>query len=301
MSATARPRPMAVSKSRRGGEESPIVRHALIGLAVLFLGVFIAFPLVNVLVQAFELGIGPYFGFIWHKDSLAAIYLTAGVALSSVFLNLLFGLAAAWCIAKFQFPGKTVLLTLIDLPFSISPVVAGLLYVNLFGRQGYWGPWLLDHGIQIVFAWPGMILATTFVTFPFIARELIPVLESQGSEQEQAALSLGATGWQTYWRVTIPSMKWGLLYGIMLCNARAMGEYGAVSVVSSAITGETDTVPLRVVKLHLGFSHSEHAASFAVASLLAFLALLTLALKTWMEHRQKRDFELSVRMDSHEH
>jgi len=263
----------------------------LIGVAMLFLAIFLVLPLVNVFVQAFGEGLGAYFQALGHPDTRAAILLTFVVAVCSVGLNLLFGLTASWCIAKFQFPGRTLLLTLIDLPFSVSPVVAGLLYIVLFGRQGILGPWLDEHDIHIVFALPGIVLATIFVTFPFVARELIPLLESQGTEQEQAALALGATGWQTYWRVTLPSVKWGLLYGVMLCNARAMGEFGAVSVVSSGITGQTDTIPLRVVKLDMGIA--DHAAAFAVASLLAFLALVTLVLKTWLERRQNRELTLA--------
>jgi sulfate transport system permease protein len=199
-------------------------------------------------------------------------------------LNIVFGLAASWLIAKFDFRGKALLITLIDLPFSVSPVVAGLMLVVLFGAQGYFGRWLIDRDLQILFAWPGIVLATVFVTFPFVARELIPVMQAQGSEQEQAALTLGATGWQTFWRVTLPSVKWGLLYGVILCNARAMGEFGAVSVVSGQITGQTDTLPLRVDKLYQQY---DAPGAFAVASLLAVLALLTLVLKTWLEWRQE--------------
>ena len=291
MSAIVRSRPALVSKSRRGSDESPWARRMLIGVAMLFLAIFLVLPLVNVFVQAFGEGLGAYFQALGHPDTRAAIFLTFVVAVCSVGLNLLFGLTASWCIAKFQFPGRTLLLTLIDLPFSVSPVVAGLLYIVLFGRQGILGPWLDEHDIHIVFALPGIVLATIFVTFPFVARELIPLLESQGTEQEQAALALGATGWQTYWRVTLPSVKWGLLYGVMLCNARAMGEFGAVSVVSSGITGQTDTIPLRVVKLDMGIA--DHAAAFAVASLLAFLALVTLVLKTWLERRQNRELILA--------
>ncbi len=298
MSAIARSRMASISKSRRGSDESPWARRSLIGIAMLFLAVFLVLPLVNVFVQAFGEGVGAYFKALGHPDTRAAVLLTLVVALCSVGLNLLFGLVASWCIAKFQFTGRTVLLTLIDLPFSVSPVVAGLLYIVLFGQQGILGPWLDDHDIHIVFALPGIILATIFVTFPFVARELIPLLEAQGTEQEQAALALGATGWQTYWRVTLPSVKWGLLYGVMLCNARAMGEFGAVSVVSSGITGRTDTIPLRVVKLDMGIA--DHAAAFAVASLLAFLALITLVLKTWLERRQTRELVLAS-SNSNEH
>src|SRR6266571_6074101 len=239
----------------------------------------------------------------WPKDGLftcnrcsiptpAAIRLTLLVAGISVPLNVLFGLAAAWAIAKFEFRGKSVLITLIDLPFSVSPVVAGLMFVVLFGLQGFFGKWLDAHEVKIIFAVPGIVLATVFITFPFVARELIPVMAATGTEQEQAALSLGANGWQTFWHVTLPSVKWGLIYGIILCNARAMGEFGAVSVVSGHITGQTDTMPLRVEKLYNDY---HGAAAFAVASLLALLALLTLGIKTFLEWRQARAYELAQR------
>jgi sulfate transport system permease protein len=218
--------------------------------------------------------------------------LTLIVAAISVPLNVVFGLAAAWAIAKFEFAGKSFLTTLIDLPFSVSPVVAGLMYVLLFGLQGEFGQWLSEHDIKIIFAVPGIVLATIFVTFPFVARELIPVMQATGSEQEQAALTLGAGGWQTFWRVTLPSVKWGLLYGVILCNARAMGEFGAVSVVSGHITGQTDTMPLRVEKL---YNEYNSAAAFAVASLLALLALVTLGIKTLLEWKQARAFEEAER------
>jgi sulfate/thiosulfate transport system permease protein len=210
-------------------------------------------------------------------------------------LNLVFGLAAAWAIAKFNFKGKTILVSLIDLPFAISPVVAGLLFVVLFGRQGFLGEWLDTRNIQIIFAVPGMVLATIFITFPFVARELIPVMQATGTEQEQAALTLGAGGWKTFWYVTLPSVRWGLLYGIILCNARAMGEFGAVSVVSGHITGQTDTMPLRVEKLYQSASSAAMTSAFAVASLLALLALLTLAIKTFLEWKTQREFELAQR------
>jgi sulfate transport system permease protein len=221
---------------------------------------------------------------------MSAIKLTLLVAVICVPANVVFGLAASWTIAKFDFPGKALLITIIDLPFAISPVVAGLMFVLLFGRQGYFGAWLDDHDIQIIFAVPGIVLATTFITFPFVARELIPVMQSTGSEQEQAALTLGANGWQTFWHVTLPSVKWGLLYGVILCNARAMGEFGAVSVVSGHITGQTDTLPLRVEKLYHGASAASATAAFAVASLLAILALLTLLVKSALEWKAERDF-----------
>jgi len=227
-----------------------------------------------------------------EPDSWSAIRLTLMVAAISVPLNLLFGVAAAWAIAKFEFRGKSLLITLIDLPFSVSPVVAGLMFILLFGLQGYFGKWLDAHDLKIIFAVPGIVLATVFVTFPFVARELIPVMQATGSEQEQAALTLGANAWQTFWHVTLPSVKWGLIYGIILCNARAMGEFGAVSVVSGHITGQTDTMPLRVEKLYNDY-HS--AAAFAAASLLALLALLTLGIKTFLEWRQARAYELAQR------
>lgn len=273
-------------KSQRGSEESPLVKWLLVGLAGLFAGVFLLLPLINVFAQALSKGLPHYWASLVHPDSLSAIRLTLLVAAISVPLNVVFGLAAAWAIAKFEFRGKTLLITLIDLPFSVSPVVAGLVFVVLFGMQGYFGEWLLDRDIRIIFAVPGIALATVFITFPFVARELIPIMQAQGSDQEQAALTLGATGWQTFWHVTLPSVKWGLLYGIILCNSRAMGEFGAVSVVSGHITGQTDTMPLRVEKLNNEF---QGPAAFAVASLLALLALLTLCLKTYLEWKQHRE------------
>jgi len=275
-------------QSRRGTEESPLVKWALITVAMSFCGVFLFVPLVNVFVQALAKGVGYYWHSLANPDSWAAIRLTLMVAAISVPLNVVFGLAAAWAIAKFEFKGKSLLITLIDLPFSVSPVVAGLMFVVLFGLQGYFGRWLNEHEIRIIFAVPGIVLATVFVTFPFVARELIPVMQATGSEQEQAAMMLGASGWQTFWHVTLPSVKWGLLYGVILCNARAMGEFGAVSVVSGHITGLTDTMPLRVEKL---YNEYDAPASFALASLLALLALLTLAVKTLMEWRQARQYE----------
>jgi len=241
--------------------------------------------LANVFAQALSKGLVYWANALAEPDSLAAIRLTLLVAAISVPLNVLFGLAAAWAIAKFEFPAKTLLITLIDLPFCVSPVVAGLTFVVLFGLQGFLGPWLEAHGLKIIFAVPGIVLASIFVTFPFVARELIPVMQATGSEQEQAALTLGANGWQTFWHVTLPSVKWGLLYGIILCNARAMGEFGAVSVVSGHIAGKTDTMPLRVEKL---YNEYDAAAAFAVASLLVLLALFPLAVKILIEWRQGR-------------
>ncbi len=278
------------SASRRGVEESPLVRWLLVAIALAFLTVFLLLPLVNVFVQAVSKGLGSYVATLTQPDTRAAVRLTLIVAGICVPLNLVFGLAAAWAIAKFEFRGKSLLVTLIDLPFSVSPVVAGLIYVVMFGLQGYLGPWLEEHDVRIIFAVPGIVLATIFVTFPFVARELIPVMQATGSEQEQAALTLGASGWQTFWHVTLPSVKWGLLYGIILCNARAMGEFGAVSVVSGHIVGQTETMPLRVQALYEGSAGASGAAAFAVASLLAMLALVTLGVKTLLEWQQARDF-----------
>lgn len=277
----------ARSASQRGTEEPALIKWLLILIALAFSALFLLLPLLNVFVQALAKGWSYYFAALANPDSRSAIRLTLLVAAISVPLNVLFGLAAGWAVAKFNFRGKSLLITLIDLPFSVSPVVAGLMLVVLFGLQGFFGPWLDAHNIRIIFAVPGIVLATVFVTFPFVARELIPVMQATGIEQEEAALTLGANGWQTFWHVTLPSVKWGLLYGIILCNARAMGEFGAVSVVSGHITGLTDTMPLRVEKL---YNEYDAPAAFAVASLLALLALLTLALKTWLEWRQAREF-----------
>jgi len=277
----------AYEKSERGTEESPFVKWTLIAVALAFCTVFLLLPLINVFVQALSKGVIFYCHALSHPDSLAAVRLTLLVAGIAVPLNTIFGLAAAWCIAKFEFRGKPFLITLIDLPFSVSPVVAGLMLLILFGLQGYLGPWLRDHDIKIIFAVPGIVIATVFVTFPFVARELIPVMQATGSDQEEAALTLGASGWQTFWRVTLPSVKWGLLYGIILCNARAMGEFGAVSVVSGHIAGYTETMPLRVEKL---YNEYNAAGAFAVASLLAVLALFTLAIKSFLEWKQARDY-----------
>jgi sulfate/thiosulfate transport system permease protein len=272
-------------KSQRGTEESPLAKWVLISIALAFCAVFLFLPLLNVFVQALDKGLDFYWRALAHPDSRAAIRLTLLVAAISVPLNTLFGLAAAWAIAKFDFRGKALLTTLVDLPFSVSPVVAGLMFVVLFGLQGFLGRWLEARDIHIIFAVPGIVLATVFITFPFVARELIPVMQATGTEQEQAALTLGANGWQTFWYVTLPSVKWGLLYGIILCNARAMGEFGAVSVISGHITGKTDTMPLRVEKL---FNDFDTPAAFAVASLLALLALITLGIKTALEWNQAR-------------
>ena len=274
--------------SQRGTEESAVVKWVLISIAMAFCAVFLLLPLINVFGQAFSKGLTYYRDSLVHPDSWAAIRLTLLVAVITVPLNVLFGVAAAWAIAKFEFRGKSLLITIIDLPFSVSPVVAGLMFVVLFGLQGFLGPWLDARDIKIIYAVPGIVLATVFVTFPFVARELIPVMQATGTEQEQAAMTLGANGWQTFWHVTLPSIKWGLVYGIILCNARAMGEFGAVSVVSGHITGLTDTMPLRVEKL---YNEYNAPAAFAVASLLALLALLTLGIKTYLEWKQARDYE----------
>ena len=285
---SSRPSRDAVAKSQRGTEESPVIKWLLISVALTFTLVFLLLPLVNVFAQAFSKGWAGYIKALSDPDTLSAIKLTLLVAAISVPLNVIFGLAAAWCIAKFNFRGKPLLITLIDLPFSVSPVVAGLMFVVMFGLQGYLGPWLDVRDIRIIFAVPGIVLATVFITFPFVARELIPVMQATGSDQEEAALSLGASGWKTFWYVTLPSVKWGLLYGVILCNARAMGEFGAVSIVSGHITGQTDTMPLRVEKLYQEYNAT---AAFAVASLLALLALVTLGIKTVLEWKQEREYE----------
>ncbi|OEZ98005.1 sulfate ABC transporter permease subunit CysW [Duganella phyllosphaerae] len=258
------------------------VRNVLIAIALLFLTVFLFVPLVAVFAEAFRKGWQAYVSAIVEEDAISAIKLTLITAAIAVPLNLVFGIAASWCIAKFEFRGKSFLLTLIDLPFSVSPVISGLIYVLLFGAQGWFGEWLYKHDIKILFAVPGIVLATIFVTFPFVARELIPLMQAQGNEEEEAAIVLGASGWNTFRRVTLPNIKWGLLYGVILCNARAMGEFGAVSVVSGHIRGETNTMPLQVEIL---YNEYNFAAAFAVASLLALLALVTLALKSFISWR----------------
>ena len=251
-----------------------------------FLGLFLVVPLVAVFTEALRKGLGAYLDSIQQPDALAAVKLTLLVAGIAVPLNIVFGLAASWAIAKFEFRGKSLLITLIDLPFAVSPVISGLIYVLLFGLQGWFGPWLAAHNIQIIFAVPGLVLATIFVTFPFVAREMIPLMQEQGTEEEEAALVLGASGWQTFWRVTLPNVKWALLYGVILCNARAMGEFGAVSVVSGHLRGKTNTLPLHVEIL---YNEYNFVAAFAVASLLALLALVTLVLKTAVEWRTRRE------------
>ncbi|WP_426103275.1 sulfate ABC transporter permease subunit CysW [Massilia sp. TSP1-1-2] len=258
------------------------IRIVLTLVALSFLALFLFVPLVAVFVEAFKKGWQTYLTAITDPDAVSAIKLTLIAAVISVPLNLVFGVCAAWAVAKFEFRGKSILLTLIDLPFSVSPVISGLIYVLMFGAQGWFGPWLQEHDIKILFALPGIVLATVFITFPFVARELIPLMQSQGNEEEEAALVLGASGWKTFIKVTLPNIKWGLLYGVILCNARAMGEFGAVSVVSGHIRGQTNTMPLHVEIL---YNEYHYAAAFAVASLLALLALVTLAIKSFIEWR----------------
>jgi sulfate/thiosulfate transport system permease protein len=272
---------------RRFRQDPLLLRVPLILAGVAIVTLLIVIPVTNVFYQALSHGLGTYWrNLVDDADTRQAILLTLIVAPVSVALNVVFGIAAAWLVTRFRFPGRTVLVTLIDLPFAISPVVAGLMFVLLFGLQGYFGTWLRDHGIRIIFALPGLILATTFVTLPFVARELIPVMEAIGADEETAALSLGANGWQIFWRVTLPNIKWGLLYGVILCNARAMGEFGAVYVVSGHIAGQTDTMPLRVQKL---FDEYNNPGSFAVASMLTSLALLSLFAKVWLERKTRRE------------
>jgi sulfate transport system permease protein len=269
--------------ARRPGTTDPAwVRWALTATALLFLAVMLFVPLVAVFAEALRKGVAAYLESFGDPDALAAIRLTLLTAAIAVPANVVFGVAAAWAIAKFEFRGKNVLITLIDLPFAVSPVVSGLIYVLVFGAQGWLGPWLMEHDITIIFAVPGIVLATVFVTFPFVARELIPLMQAQGTEEEESAIVLGANGWQTFWNVTLPNIKWGLLYGVILCNARAMGEFGAVSVVSGHIRGMTNTIPLHVEIL---YNEYQFVAAFAVASLLALLALLTLGIKNIVEWR----------------
>ncbi|MGH7499923.1 MAG: sulfate ABC transporter permease subunit CysW [Gemmatimonadales bacterium] len=277
---SAPPAPPRVLAAR----EPRVVRRLLIGVALVFMTLFLFVPLVAVFAEALAKGFGPYAAAIADPDTLSAIELTLITAGIAVPLNLAFGVAAAWAIAKFEFPGKHLLITLIDLPIAVSPVISGMVFILLFGAQGWFGGWLSDHDIQIVFAVPGLVLATAFVTFPFVARELIPLMEEQGTEEEEAALVLGASGWQTFRRVTLPNIKWGLLYGVILCNARAMGEFGAVSVVSGHIRGTTNTLPLHVEILYNEYCFT---AAFAAASLLTLLALVTLAAKSYVERNRR--------------
>jgi sulfate transport system permease protein len=286
--AVARPHAPAAVSTAVG--EPAWVRRALIAGALLFLTLFLFVPLIAVFAQAFSKGVAVYWAALTDPDAVSALKLTLLAAVIAVPLNLVFGIAAAWAIAKFDFRGKNILLTLIDLPFSVSPVIAGLIYVLIFGLQGWFGEWMRDHDLKIIFAVPGIVLATIFVTFPFIARELIPLMQAQGQEQEEAARVLGASGFQTLWRVTLPNVKWALLYGVILCNARAMGEFGAVSVVSGHVRGQTNTLPLHIEIL---YNEYQFAAAFAVASLLAALALVTLVLKYLLERRVKASFDAS--------
>jgi sulfate transport system permease protein len=271
-------------RARRTVASPPLVRWLLIGGALAFLGVFLVVPLVAVFTYALQKGVGAYLATLSDPETLSAIRLTLLAAAIAVPLNLVFGLSAAWLIAHFRFRGRDVLLTLIDLPFSVSPVIAGLVFVLLFGRQGWFGPWLAERDLHIIFAVPGIVLATVFVTFPFVVREVLPVMQAQGQDEEEAALSLGAGGWRTFWHVTLPKVKWGVLYGVLLCNARAMGEFGAVSVVSGHVRGVTNTLPL-----HAEILYNEYnlAGAFSVASLLTVLALITLAIKKYVEWRAK--------------
>jgi sulfate transport system permease protein len=268
-------------------------RAVLIAAAIVFLALFLVLPLLTVFMEAFSRGIAAYLAAFEEPDAQAALRLTLSVATIAVSFNLIFGIAAAWAIAKFEFPGKSLLTTLIDLPFSVSPVVTGLAYMLLFGAQGLFGPWLMEHGVQIAFALPGIVLATIFVTFPFVARELIPLMQEQGTGEEEAALTLGASGWRTFRTITLPNIRWGLLYGVLLCNARAMGEFGAVSVISGHIRGLTNTLPLHVEIL---YNEYNFVAAFAVASLLACLALVTLACKSALEWRHGDELAASLRV-----
>ena len=276
---------LAAAPARATRRGNPWTRRALILAAWLAFALFLLLPLFVVLGEALKQGLGTFFDAILEPDALSALKLTVLAVFISVPLNLVFGVAAAWCVSKFEFRGKSLLVTLIDLPFSVSPVIAGLIYVLLFGAQGYFGEWLSDHDIQIVFAVPGIVLATIFVTVPFVARELIPLMQEQGTQEEEAARLLGANGWQMFWHVTLPNIKWGLIYGVVLCTARAMGEFGAVSVVSGHIRGVTNTLPLHVEIL---YNEYNHVAAFGVASLLLLLALVILLLKQWSESRMSR-------------
>lgn len=284
--------PRSLKPSHNATTEAPWIRYSLIAVALSFLAFFLIVPLIVVFTEAFSKGAGVYFAAISEPAAAHAIKLTLIAAGIAVPLNVVFGLAASWAIAKFQFRGKQLAITLIDLPFAVSPVIAGLIYMLLFGAQGLMGGWLAEHDIRIMFAIPGIVLATVFITFPFIARELIPLMQEQGKEQEEAAITLGASGWRMFFRVTLPSIKWGLLYGIILCNARAMGEFGAVSVVSGKIRGHTNTMPLHIEIL---YNEYQFAAAFAVASLLALLALVTLVLKSALEWKAAREHELAKR------
>lgn len=272
---------------RRAQQDPALLRWSLIAAVVAVIGVLVIIPVVSIFAQAFAKGWGGYWrNLTGDPDTWHAIRLTLFVAPVAVGANVVFGIAASWAISRFKFPGRTLLTTLIDLPFAVSPVVAGLMITLLFGRRGYFGPWLLEHGIQILFSWPAIILATMFVTFPFVARELLPIMDALGSDEETAAVSLGASGWQMFWRVTVPNIKWGLLYGVILCSARAIGEFGAVYVVSGHIAGQTDTVPIRIEKLYQEYNNT---GAFAVASLLTLLALVTLGIKVALERKTSQN------------
>ncbi len=290
------PRAIAERPAPAGRHDPAWVRIGLILAAVGTVGLLIVIPVVHVFYQALADGPVAYWNNLFgDRDTRAAVLLTLTVVPVAVVANVIFGIAAAWCIARFRFPGRTILLSLIDVPFSVSPVVAGLMLVLIFGLQGYLGPWLREHDIKIIFATPGLILATMFVTMPFVARELIPVMEAIGSDEEVAAVSLGASGWQMFWHITVPNIKWGLLYGVILCNARAMGEFGAVYVVSGHIAGRTDTMPLRVEKL---FQEYNNPGSFAVASVLTLLALVTLVVKVALERKTRREIAAAAAIHS---
>jgi sulfate transport system permease protein len=278
--------PLAQSTKPMALQDPSWVRYILIGLSLLFIGLFLILPLAMVLIEAFAKGWSAYASSLTHPDTLSAMRLTLMTAAIAVPLTTVFDVSAAWAIARFEFRGKNLLITLIDLPFSVSPVIAGLIYVLIFGAQGWLGPWLSEHNIKVIFAVPGIVLATLFVTFPFVARELIPLMQEIGHEEEEAALSLGASGWQTFFKITLPNIKWGLLYGVLLCNARAMGEFGAVSVVSGHIRGLTNTLPLHV---EVSYNEYDFVGAFASASLLAGLAVLTLVFKTLLEWKQNED------------
>lgn len=283
-----------VAPKKRIQQDPWFVRLPLIGFASLFLGILVVGPILNVFVQGFEMGLGVFWQAIAHPYAMHALKLTLIAAVIAVVLNATFGVAAAWAIARFRFRGKALLTSLIDLPFSVSPVISGLIFVLIFGAYGYLGPFLKEHNIQIIFALPGIVLATTFVTFPFIARELIPVMEALGPEEEEAARILGASGWQMFWHVTLPNIKWGLLYGLLLCNARAIGEFGAVNVVSGKLAGQTDTLPIHIEKLYQGFGAVQTASAFAVATFLCALAFVTLILKSLLEWKTRQHLATSL-------
>lgn len=291
--ATTAPAPIRTGVRRETRTESKPVVTALLAVGLTYFAVFVLLPLVIIFASAFQSGLALYFKAFQNPDALAAIRLTLLVSAVAVPLNLVFGVAASWAITKFDFWGKNILITLIDLPLSVSPVISGMIFVLLFGAQGVFGPWLQEHNLKIIFAVPGILLATIFVTFPFVAREVIPVMKAQGSDEEEAALTLGANGWQTFWRITLPKIKWGLLYGVILCNARAMGEFGAVSVVSGHIRGRTNTLPLHIEIL---YNEYDFVGAFAAASVLALLALATLVIKTVIESRSP---ELKTRTRAH--